>query len=156
MLTDKNISSLSGFYPSQDIFKILDGSITQIINVKPINVKSRSFLLCDSEYAYGTIQFTSAGKRIKRTDIPHVTNELGLTQDSIDGMWPKRRQYYLFNFTIDRFPRKKPITRITHDGPISQVTDAASRRSVFIDSMNPEDMDKIQHYPLKIKIIDME
>lgn len=156
MSSDTNISKLSGYYPSQDIFKIMDGSITQLINVKPLNVKDREFLLCDSEYAYGTIRFTTAGKRVKRTDIPRVSNELGLTQDSLDGMWPKRRQYYIFNFSIDRFPRKKPIKRLTHDGPISPITDSMSRGSVFIDSMNPEDMDKIQHYPLKIKIIGME
>lgn len=156
MSSDTNTSNLSGYYPSQDIFKILDGRITQLINVKPLNIKGRSFLLCDSDYAYGTIKFISAGKRIKRGDVNTLANEIGLTQDSLDGMWPKRRQYYTYSFELTRFPRKKPISRLTHDGPISPVTDIVSKRNVFVDAMNAEDVDKISKYPLKIRIVEMD
>ena len=113
-------------------------------------------MLCDSDYAYGTIKFISAGKRIKRGDVNTLANEIGLTQDSLDGMWPKRRQYYTYSFELTRFPRKKPISRLTHDGPISPVTDIVSKRNVFVDAMNAEDVDKISKYPLKIRIVEME
>lgn len=156
MCSDNNIPNLSGYYPSQDISKILDGRITQIINVKLLPVKGRSFLLCDNDYAYGTIKFITAGKKIRRGDVHSVINETGLTQDSLDGIWPKRRQYYTYNFELSRFPRKKAISRLTHDGPISSVTDVVSKRNIFVDAMNAEDIDKISRYPLKIKIVEME
>lgn len=156
MSSDNNTPNLSGYYPSQDISKILDGRITQIVNVKLLPVKGRSFLLCDNEYSYGTISFRSAGKRIKRVDVPTYSNTIGLTQDSLDGIWPKRRQYYVYNIDVSRFARKKPISRLTHDGPISQVSTPASKRNVFIDATNFEDMDKIQKYPLTLILAELE
>lgn len=156
MSSDANISNLSGYYPSQDISKILDGRITQIVNVKHLPVKGRSFLLCDNEYSYGIITFSSAAKKVKRGDVSLISDSIGLTPQALDSIWPKRRHYYTFNIDVSRFPRKKAISRLTHDGPISQVTSASSKKNIFIDATSVEDLDKINQYPLKIKFVEME
>lgn len=156
MNSNADISTLSGFFPSQDIQKIIDGKVTQIINAKPLNnIKGKQFLLCDSEYAYGIISFSSAAKRVRKTDIQIHTDSIGLTSQAIDSIWPKRRHYYLFNIDVSRFPRKKPINRISNDGPISAINDKAHKKNVIVDSGSPEDIDKIQRYPLKIRLVEM-
>lgn len=155
MSSDNYRVSQNGFHPVQDIQGILDGRITKIVHVKQLPVRSNSFLLCDNEFAYGNITFSSAAKRIKKAEIAAYADSIGLTPDTLTSLWPKRRYYYIYDVSAARFGKRRPISKLTNDAPISKVAHTASKKHIVIDSSNAEDLDRLP-YPLKLTMVAME
>mgnify|MGYP000942089100 CR=1 FL=1 len=155
MISDNYISSQNGFSPVQDINGLLDGRITKIVHVRKLPAKGNTYTLCDNEFAYGNITFNTAAKRIKKADLVTVADQIGITQDMLESMWPRRRYYYLYDVSTARFGRRRPISVVTNDAPFLRISNTPQKKHLVIDSTNAEDIDRLP-YPLKLKLVSME
>lgn len=149
----------NGLFVDTEIAKgIHGGTIKILLDVVRHDLGTEKYLLCDSDYAYGVIEFPKQAVRISRQKATVIVDSAGLRHDVFQHDWKTKRKLYRMDFVFDKFITPRRIQSVTADhlsiGHASIIMDVPAG---IIDAADPRFADEFKDlsYPVKAYIISL-